>query len=175
MEATVHGGTGPSTPVGRAAELALIATFVREAAGTGAALVMTGEPGSGKTLLLNIAAEMAATSGTVVLRANGVAVQAASGFSGLGQVLRPLMPHLPELAQAHRRAARGHRRLHVSVRVRVRGAGVDDRRLSALRAHPSLVGRSTRIRSAPASARNPRDTRALTACSEMPRVSATSA
>ena len=88
MGATVHASMEPPS-AGQAAELAFIAAFLADAAGTGAALVITGEPGTGKTRLLNIAAEMAAESGAVILRASGVAGGdvpfGGAGLSGIGR------------------------------------------------------------------------------------------
>jgi DNA-binding CsgD family transcriptional regulator len=106
MEATIGAGTGPLTPVSRPAEVALLRTFLRGAADAGGALLVSGEPGAGKTLLLDMAAEMAAASGTAVLRGRGVRSEADVGFGALNQVLLPLVPYCPLLAETHRRALR---------------------------------------------------------------------
>ena len=106
MEATIDPGMGPLTPVGRSAELTLISTFLRRAADAGGALLVSGEPGVGKTLLLDVAATMAAASGTAVLRGRGVHSEAEVGFGALNQVLLPLVRYCPLLAETHRRALR---------------------------------------------------------------------
>ena len=104
VEATIDPGMGPLTPVGRSAGLTLISTFLRRAADAGGALLVSGEPGVGKTLLLDVAAEMAAASGTAVLRGRGAQSEADVGFGALNQVLLPLVPYYPLLAETHRRA-----------------------------------------------------------------------
>jgi DNA-binding CsgD family transcriptional regulator len=77
------------TLVGRGSELGLINAFLDIAARGGAALVMFGEPGIGKTLLLDIAAEAASAAGTQVIRGSGVEFETELAFSGLHQVLLP--------------------------------------------------------------------------------------
>jgi MoxR-like ATPase len=57
--------------VGRSDELALVSAFVVRARTGGEALLLFGEPGAGKTVLLEAAAEAAAAAGTWVLRAAG--------------------------------------------------------------------------------------------------------
>ena len=61
---------------GRGRELTLIAAFLDRARGAGEALLLTGEAGTGKTALLDAAAEMAAATGTRVLRASGAEFEA---------------------------------------------------------------------------------------------------
>jgi DNA-binding CsgD family transcriptional regulator len=77
-------------PVGRSDELALIRSFVGRTAIRGGVLLLSGEPGVGKTVLLDAAAEAASADGTRVLRAAGVEFEADVSFSGLHQVLFPL-------------------------------------------------------------------------------------
>jgi hypothetical protein len=67
--------------VGRRSELGLINAFLDIAAGGGAALVMFGEPGIGKTLLLDVAAEAASAAGTQVIRGSGVEFEAPGSTS----------------------------------------------------------------------------------------------
>jgi len=55
--------------VGRSRELAAVGAFLDQARSGGAVLLISGEPGVGKTVLLNAAAETASAAGTVVLRA----------------------------------------------------------------------------------------------------------
>jgi DNA replication protein DnaC len=54
----------------------------------GEALLLLGEPGVGKTLLLDAAAKMASSAGVCVLRANGVEFEAEISFSGLKPCFR---------------------------------------------------------------------------------------
>jgi DNA-binding CsgD family transcriptional regulator len=91
-------------PVGRVAELSLIAGFVRKAKATGAALILSGEPGVGKTFLLDQAAKIATASGITVLRGRGVHAEADVTFGVLNQVLLPLARYSPKLEDIHRRA-----------------------------------------------------------------------
>jgi AAA ATPase domain len=81
------------TMVGRGSELGLINTILDIAASGGAALVMFGEPGIGKTLLLDIAAESASAAGTQVMRGSGVEFETELAFSGLHQLLLPFREH----------------------------------------------------------------------------------
>lgn len=90
--------------VGRTGEAALIGAFLDRAADGGDALVLSGEPGVGKTVLLDAAAEMASEAGARVLRAAGVEFEADMPFSGLHQVLLPLYEEFPQLNATHRDA-----------------------------------------------------------------------
>jgi predicted ATP-dependent serine protease len=103
-----HGSSGgqplASALVGRDKELALIRSVVAQAAERGAALLLTGEPGVGKTVLLDVAADVAAAAGTKVLRAAGVEFEADVRFSGLHQVLFPLLAEFAQLGTVHRDA-----------------------------------------------------------------------
>ncbi|WP_328499954.1 LuxR family transcriptional regulator [Streptomyces sp. NBC_00457] len=87
---------GPPRPgeadglVGRDEELALIRSFVDGAATVGGTLLLTGEPGVGKTELLDFAARTAEAAGSLVLRSAGVEFEADVTYSGLHQILLPL-------------------------------------------------------------------------------------
>nr|WP_238341948.1 LuxR family transcriptional regulator [Actinopolymorpha rutila] len=92
--------------VGREAERARIDALLDDArAGVSAALVLRGEPGIGKTALLDHAAERAA--GLRVLRAAGVESEAELPFAGLHQLLRPVLGRLPALPGPQRQALEG--------------------------------------------------------------------
>jgi hypothetical protein len=81
---------------GRDTELGLIRSFLAAAATRGGALLLAGEPGAGKTALLEAAAS-AAAAGTRVVRAAGAEFEADVSFSGLNQLLLPLFGELSRL------------------------------------------------------------------------------
>ena len=89
---------------GRGGELALIGAFIERACTGGDTLLLFGEPGAGKTALLDAAAGTASDAGTSVLRAAGVEFEADLAFSGLHQVLLPLLDEFGQLSAAHRDA-----------------------------------------------------------------------
>jgi DNA-binding CsgD family transcriptional regulator len=86
---------------GRDCELALVAAFLDRARTAGAALLLSGEVGAGKTALLHAAAGTAMAAGTRVLRAGGAEFEAGLSFSALNQVLLPLRGEFAELGPAH--------------------------------------------------------------------------
>ena len=90
--------------VGRDQELRLIASFLERAAAQGETLLFTGEPGVGKTALLDAAEEAALAAGLQVLRAAGSEFGSRVRFSGLAQLLRPLSADLVLLSPLHRQA-----------------------------------------------------------------------
>ena len=87
--------------IGRRDELATVGAFLDQARSGGAALLIFGEPGAGKTVLLEAAAEMALAAGTQVLRAAGVEFEADMSFAGLHQALLPLQGEFNMLSQPH--------------------------------------------------------------------------
>src|SRR5262245_2307040 len=89
---------------GRQLASARIRAFLAAARADGTALLVTGEPGVGKTGLLNAASEAASAEGMRVLRAAGVEFEARTSFSGLNQVFLPLLGALRQLAPVHRNA-----------------------------------------------------------------------
>jgi DNA-binding CsgD family transcriptional regulator len=91
-------------PVGRADELALVRELVARAATDGEALLVLGDAGVGKTLLLETAAQAGSAQGLRVLRACGVEFEAGLAFSGLSQALLPLFDEFSELSATHRDA-----------------------------------------------------------------------
>jgi DNA-binding CsgD family transcriptional regulator len=74
-------------------------------AGDGAALVLRGVPGAGKSALLDFAAERA--EGLTVLRAGGIPSEAEVAFAGALEVLRPVLDRLAELPGPQRDALGG--------------------------------------------------------------------
>ncbi len=78
--------------LGRASERhALEALLERGCAGQSGALILRGEPGIGKTALLDTAAKRASEMGMRVLRARGVESEAELAFAGLAELLVPVM------------------------------------------------------------------------------------
>ena len=63
---------GVNRLIGRDSELAALDAFLGAAAEGGATLVLAGEPGVGKTALLQAAAEMATTNVVNVIHCDGV-------------------------------------------------------------------------------------------------------
>ena len=90
--------------IGRDSELGILAKFLEHAAAEGGAFLLVGEPGAGKTALLDAAAAAAAEAGTAVLRAAGVEFEADLTYSGLHQVLLPALSQFERLSAAHRDA-----------------------------------------------------------------------
>ncbi|MFJ3862802.1 ATP-binding protein [Streptomyces nigra] len=88
--------------VGREREIGELTAFV--AAAEGRALVLRGEPGVGKSALLDVAAERAADLGQRVVRAAGVEAEAGLAFAGLHQLLHPLLADAGALEPATRAA-----------------------------------------------------------------------
>ena len=90
--------------IGRDADLEFIGSFLDRAAIGGGALLMSGDAGVGKTVLLELVAVRAAAGGTKVLRAAGTEFEADLSFAGLNQVLHPLFGQLQRLDAAYRQA-----------------------------------------------------------------------
>ncbi|WP_322919218.1 helix-turn-helix transcriptional regulator [Nocardioides renjunii] len=72
--------------------------------GRGGALFVTGEPGIGKTTLLD--ATTASLPGMRLLRVNGFEAEATIPFAGLQRLAIPLRPHFHKLPENHRNAMR---------------------------------------------------------------------
>ncbi|MGW7530144.1 helix-turn-helix transcriptional regulator [Streptomyces sp. NPDC054783] len=98
------GRGGPVSLVGRSAELAVLGSAVDQVHEAGAALLLRGEPGVGKTVLLDWAADHAVQSGLRVLRAAGVEQESELAFSTLHQTLFPLLDRIKELPLAQQTA-----------------------------------------------------------------------
>jgi DNA-binding CsgD family transcriptional regulator len=90
--------------VGRDRELELLRSYVDQVFVRGGVLLLSGEPGVGKSVLLDAAAEAATTAGALVLRSAGVEFLADLSFSGLTHVLEPLLHEYDGLDPAHREA-----------------------------------------------------------------------
>jgi DNA-binding CsgD family transcriptional regulator len=96
-------GDQPPELVGRDKDVTVIRAFIDQVPARGGALLMSGEPGVGKTALLDAAARTAAADGIRVLRAAGAGFEDVS-FSGLNQILLPLRGELDRLADPQRSA-----------------------------------------------------------------------
>ena len=88
--------------IGRDRELAILGSFLDEAVVDGATLLLTGEPGVGKTALLASAAEMATTAGFEVIRGGGVEYETDVSFAGLHQLVGSLSDDLRRLPRSSR-------------------------------------------------------------------------
>src|SRR5690349_12571591 len=89
---------------GREVQQAAIDALLSQArAGASGALVLRGEPGIGKTALLDYAAGLA-HGDMPVLRAAGVESEAELPFAGLHQLTRPALDHLDALPEPQRLA-----------------------------------------------------------------------
>jgi DNA-binding CsgD family transcriptional regulator len=91
--------------VGRGRERARLAQLLEAArSGSGSALVLLGEPGSGKSVLLEDL--LAAAEGVTVLRTQGIESEAPLAFAALQRLLRPLLPLVGQLPAPQARAVR---------------------------------------------------------------------
>jgi DNA-binding CsgD family transcriptional regulator len=81
----------PASIVGRDAELAVLSDFLAGIPGGGAALVLDGEAGMGKTTLWTAGVDTAEAGGVRVLRAQPAESETALSFSGLGDLLDPFL------------------------------------------------------------------------------------
>ncbi|MGY5122646.1 AAA family ATPase, partial [Streptomyces sp. 900105755] len=88
--------------LGRAAELGRIDRLLEAVDGSGSqVLVLTGEPGAGKSTLVDRAAGQGRDRGLGILRVRGSEGEAGLGLSGVHQLLHPLLPG-EGLPAAHR-------------------------------------------------------------------------
>ena len=97
-------GAVPGSLIGRGDDLEYLTAFVDQAALSGGALLLSGEAGVGKSVLLDAAAAHAEAAGRRVLRAAGAEFESAVSFAGLNQLLGPLLGQGGGLSAAYRRA-----------------------------------------------------------------------
>jgi hypothetical protein len=91
--------------IGRAAEMGVIQALLDDVlGGASRVLVLRGQPGIGKTTLLQAMAERAAKDGLRLARATGVQVEIGFDFAGLHQMLTPFLGGLPNLPDRQRAA-----------------------------------------------------------------------
>ncbi|MFF4761330.1 AAA family ATPase [Streptomyces sp. NPDC001292] len=92
--------------VGRDGDLAFIQSFFSNSEVYGAALLLSGEAGVGKTAVLDSVAKGAVHNGIRVLRAAGVQFEADISYAGLNQLLVPLFDDFDILDTVHGDALR---------------------------------------------------------------------
>jgi DNA-binding CsgD family transcriptional regulator len=97
-------GRSPVELIGRDLDVEFVCGFVDEAAVRGGVLLVSGDAGVGKTVLLDVAARHAGAAGTRVIRAVGAEFEAEVSFSGLSHVLHPLRDGLAVLPPLYREA-----------------------------------------------------------------------
>ncbi|MEU1183843.1 AAA family ATPase [Streptomyces sp. NPDC005820] len=88
-------------PVGRRREFEVLDGLLAALPDRGAALLLCGDPGIGKSMLLEYAAQRGRAQ---VLRARGVESEAVLPYAVLAEVLLPLRKHFAELPASQRRA-----------------------------------------------------------------------
>src|SRR4029453_15194521 len=90
---------------GRDAGLASLRNFVESVSGGAVALVLEGEAGMGKTTLWRYGVETAETAGLCVLEAQPAESETSLSFSGLGDLLDPVLDEAPAPLAVGQRSA----------------------------------------------------------------------
>jgi DNA-binding CsgD family transcriptional regulator len=90
--------------IGRDAEIKFIREFIDRSALKGGSLLVSGDPGVGKTALLKVAARQAEEAGFRVVGAAGAEFEAELSFAGLNMILHPLLGDLGVLSPLYRQA-----------------------------------------------------------------------
>ena len=93
--------------VGRTTELAVLRRAVDQAATRGCAVVLRGDPGVGKSALLEAVAGMAVHRGWRVLRTDGTPAERRLPLAGLHKLLRPVHSAVGGLPRSRREALEG--------------------------------------------------------------------
>lgn len=103
----------PKTPagqhpelVGRARQLRAITALLGQDPAAGRALLLSGEPGVGKSALLGEVTRVMSGAGARVLSAVGVRFESELAYAGLHQLLLPLNDRIERLEDTHRRVLR---------------------------------------------------------------------
>ena len=91
----------PAPLLGRATEIQALTGLLDDVDRAGAALVLRGDPGIGKSRLLSEAVALAEQRQMNVLMTRGVQSEARLAFGGLQQLLRPLRSAMTRLPAAH--------------------------------------------------------------------------
>ena len=89
---------------GRESETQVLAELIAHLPDRGGSLVVSGEPGVGKSALLREASTRAQDRGMLVLTATGVQCEAQLPFAGLHQLLQPVLGQIDGLAAPQRGA-----------------------------------------------------------------------
>ena len=97
----------PSSLMGRVTELERLDGALRTLDEHGAALLVVGEPGIGKTALITEVARRARERGMFVLTSAGLLSEAHLPYAGLHQLLRPVLTAAEELPGPQRAALLG--------------------------------------------------------------------
>ncbi len=104
---TSAGWPGPRGLIGRDAELAQLRALVDPPPGESHVLVVLGDAGMGKTVLLADAARQARSAGLRVLSVTGRESEQDLAFAGLHQLLRPVMAQISGLPERQANALLG--------------------------------------------------------------------
>jgi DNA-binding CsgD family transcriptional regulator len=94
---TSAGSGGAQVLLGRGREIAAIESLVASGVASSHKLLLLGEAGIGKTALLWAAASTGTAAGCRVLFATGIEVEQELAFTGLHQLLRPILPAIERL------------------------------------------------------------------------------
>lgn len=130
-------GVGTTGLVGREGELAELAAFLDTAGTDGAVLLLTGDPGVGKTALLDATADLAVAEGVRVVRGSGVEYETDISYAGLHQLVGSLPDEFGRLPRSLREA------LEVALGL---GAGPAPSRIAVLNAALSLFDEAAKER-----------------------------
>jgi DNA-binding CsgD family transcriptional regulator len=85
------------TLIGRDQELGVLADLIDRIEDSGAAVVVLGDPGIGKSSLLRAAADHGRAAGLRLLAVTGIEAEAHLPFAGLHHLLRPVLPEMNRL------------------------------------------------------------------------------
>ncbi|WP_236584449.1 AAA family ATPase [Streptomyces sp. MBT53] len=100
-------GHRPLEMVGRARQLREIKALLGPGTTAGRALLVSGEPGVGKSMLLGEVGRAASEAGSRVLTAVGVPFETELAYAGLHQLLVPLNDRFEHMAGTHGKVLRG--------------------------------------------------------------------
>ena len=92
-----RGVDAPDAMIGRRDDVAGIGALVDRMVHVGGSVLLSGEPGIGKSVLLDAGAERARRWGVRVLRAEGAEFESDLPYSALNQLLRPVLAELEEV------------------------------------------------------------------------------
>jgi DNA-binding CsgD family transcriptional regulator len=92
--------------IGRDEELRVLTSLIDQVTDGGAAIVLLGDPGIGKTSLLRVAADRGRAVGHQVLAATGIQAEEHLPFAGLHHLLRPVLGDVDQLPATQQEALR---------------------------------------------------------------------